>query len=146
MTTKMAAIKTSAMTANRWPRPPSAIRPIQRGTSATERGFFLSSLAAQCGQASHRHASTFRKNGVATSCSQAGHFAIENTCFADAPNVPRFFLCVNGTDGHLYAPSTVETAPCVAVLAFLALVRTYSGIYLIFISRTPWIPFPLRPS
>src|SRR5258706_795709 len=40
------------------------------------------------------------KNGVATSRSQARHFAIENPFSADATNVPRFFLCVNGTDRH----------------------------------------------
>src|SRR5258707_9797429 len=49
--------------------------------TTTERGFFLSSLAAQCGQASHLHRSTFRKNGVATSWLQTGHFAMGNTPF-----------------------------------------------------------------
>ena len=45
------------------------------------RGFFLSSLAAQCGQASHLHPSTFRKNGTVTSCSQTGHFAMTDAFF-----------------------------------------------------------------
>src|SRR6266704_6554229 len=97
MTAKMATINTSVMTANLWPRPPSAIREIQRGICATtERGFFLSSFAAQCRQASHLHLSTFRKNGVATSWLQAGHFAM-GTPFG--PTVPWFFHGVNGTTG-----------------------------------------------
>src|SRR4029077_13187581 len=65
--------------------------------ATTKRGFFLSSLAAQCGQASHRHASVFRKNGVATSRLQAGHFAMADTPFG--LTLPCYLDCVNGTKG-----------------------------------------------
>jgi hypothetical protein len=63
--------------------------PTHSGISTTtERGFFRSTLAAQCGQVSHLHASTFRKDGVATSCWQAGHFAIAHTPFAVSFTLP----------------------------------------------------------
>jgi len=73
---------------------------IKELSATRERGLFLSSFAAQCGQASHLHASMFMKNGVATSRSQAGHSAMKNTHFADVLNVPCLFRCVNGTGGQ----------------------------------------------
>src|SRR5260370_22946785 len=96
-----ATISTEEMILYRCPSPPSAMSASMKELSATrERRLFLSSFAAQCGQASHLHLSTFMKNGVATSRAQVGHLAMENTPFADVLNVPCLFRCVNGTGQH----------------------------------------------
>ncbi len=57
---------------------------------------FGNDCESMTGQASHLHRSTFRKNGVATSRLQAGHFAMG---ISFGPTVPFFFHRVNGTKG-----------------------------------------------
>jgi len=63
----VANINTNAMTSKTRPRLASTNRGGMRGPSTTERGDFISSLALQWGQTSHRQASKLRKKGVATS-------------------------------------------------------------------------------
>src|SRR6266851_4542561 len=73
------------------PAPTNRNQRDKKGINVTaKRGFFLSSLATQCGQTSHLHASALRKNGVAMSCAQTGHFvfAMAHTPFSVSSTLP----------------------------------------------------------
>src|SRR5690242_15099426 len=69
-------VNTKAMTSKTWPRRARTNKGAIRGPNRAERGGFISSLALQLEQTKLLHASNLRKNGVAKSCLQTGHVAI----------------------------------------------------------------------